>query len=177
MLQQTRKFQQSAGVHQAPYDAIVKAPFGAIGIRVGEEAVFGLDFLPPGSALLTAEKELASMAAQQVLHYLAQPDYHFDLPLAQQGTVYQRRVWQAIAAIPLGKTASYGELALQLASAPRAVGQACGANPFPLVIPCHRVISASGGLGGFAGQHDSRHYLLEAKRWLLSHEGVLQAKP
>lgn len=177
MLRQTRKIRPGSGARQVPYDAIVKAPFGAIGIRVGEEAVLRLDFLPPGSLPLVATCALAERVAQQVLHYLAQPDYRFDLPLAQQGTAYQRRVWQAIAAVASGATASYGELAAQLSSAPRAVGQACGANPFPLVIPCHRVIAASGGLGGFAGQQDSQHFLLEAKRWLLAHEGALRAKP
>lgn len=76
----------------------------------------------------------------------------------------------AIAAIPRGRTATYGELATSLGSAPRAVGQACGANPFPLIVPCHRVTSAA-GLGGFANAREG--WLLEVKRWLLAFEGAL----
>jgi methylated-DNA-[protein]-cysteine S-methyltransferase len=91
------------------------------------------------------------------------------LPLRACGTPFQRRVWAAISAIPPGQTRSYGELARQLGSAARAVGQACGANPFPLIVPCHRVTSAQ-GLGGFA--HSSGGWLLEVKRWLLRHEGA-----
>ena len=69
-----------------------------------------------------------------------------------------------------GTARSYGEVARTLHSAPRAIGQACGANPYPLVVPCHRVIAAGGGLGGFA--RNGGGFLLEVKRWLLAHEGV-----
>jgi methylated-DNA-[protein]-cysteine S-methyltransferase len=92
------------------------------------------------------------------------------LPLRPSGTAFQRRVWGQIAAIPSHQTRTYGEVAKALHNAPRAVGQACGANPFPLVIPCHRVIATGGGLGGFA-----RHgggFLLDVKRWLLAHEST-----
>ena len=90
--------------------------------------------------------------------------------LARTGTPFRQRVWAAISAIPRGRTATYGALAAQLGSAPRAVGQACGANPFPLIVPCHRVTAAS-GLGGFANAHDG--WLLDVKRWLLAFEGAL----
>jgi methylated-DNA-[protein]-cysteine S-methyltransferase len=77
-------------------------------------------------------------------------------------------VWAEISAIPLGKTETYGQLAKNLKNAPRAVGQACGANPYPLVVPCHRVVASNGGLGGFNRQGGG--FLLEVKRWLLAHE-------
>ena len=93
----------------------------------------------------------------------------FGLPLRPSGTAFQRRVWGEIAAIPCHQTKSYGELAKALHNAPRAVGQACGANPFPLVVPCHRVIASGGALGGFARQRGG--FLLEIKRWLLAHVG------
>ena len=80
-----------------------------------------------------------------------------------------RRVWAEIATIPSGKTHTYGQLAKSLKNAPRAVGQACGANPYPVVVPCHRVLAANGRLGGFAGHTDG--FLLDVKRWLLAHEG------
>ena len=97
------------------------------------------------------------------------PEAAFSLPLRPSGTTFQRRVWAQIAQIPCHQTQTYGELAKALHNAPRAVGQACGANPFPLVVPCHRVVAANGGLGGFARQRGG--FLLDVKRWLLAHEG------
>jgi len=90
--------------------------------------------------------------------------------LRPSGTTFQRRVWAQIAAIPNHQTRTYGEVAKALHNAPRAVGQACGANPFPLVVPCHRVIATGGGLGGFARNRGG--FLLDVKRWLLAHEGL-----
>ncbi|HEX6266952.1 MAG TPA: methylated-DNA--[protein]-cysteine S-methyltransferase, partial [Burkholderiales bacterium] len=91
----------------------------------------------------------------------------FDLPLLIEGTPFQRRLWEALCEIPRGKTLTYGELARRLDGEARAVGQACGDNRLPIVIPCHRVVAAN-GIGGFA--HATGGYLLEAKRWLLAHE-------
>ena len=154
------------------YDAIVPAPFGAVGIRTDGSAIVGLDFLPPGTAAKLPTNALASEAARQVAQYLAQPDFRFDLPLAEAGTAFQRTVWKQISAVASGRPTSYGQIAARIRSAPRAVGQACGANPYPLITPCHRVLSASGGLGGFSGRADDAAFLLGVKRWLLAHEGV-----
>lgn len=74
------------------------------------------------------------------------------LPLAPAGTDFQRRVWRALQDIPFGETETYGGLARHLATAPRAIGTVCGANPIPILIPCHRVIAADGGLGGYSGE-------------------------
>jgi len=114
---------------------------------------------------------LAAKAACQVQRYLEQADYQFKLPLPEVGSAFQRRVWAAIAAIPRGEVRTYGQVAKFIQSAPRAVGQACGANWFPLVIPCHRV-TAAGGLGGFSHHDDEDGFHLGVKRWLLAHEGV-----
>jgi methylated-DNA-[protein]-cysteine S-methyltransferase len=89
------------------------------------------------------------------------------LPLLIEGTAFQQQLWDALCEIPRGKTLTYGELARRLGVDARAVGQACGDNRLPIVIPCHRVIAAD-GIGGFA--HATGGYLLEAKRWLLAHE-------
>ena len=94
-------------------------------------------------------------------------DARFDLPLATRGTPFQHRAWQGIRSVPRGEVQTYGQLATRIGSAARAVGQACGANPFPLVTPCHRIV-ASSGLGGFAKA--SSGYLIDAKRWLIAHE-------
>jgi methylated-DNA-[protein]-cysteine S-methyltransferase len=87
--------------------------------------------------------------------------------LKPEGTSFQKKVWDEISKIPKGNTLEYGQIAKILSSSPRAVGQACGSNPIPLVIPCHRVVSKS-GLGGF--MHHSDGSPISVKKWLLSHE-------
>jgi len=151
----------------SPFAATFITPFGAFGIRVAGDAIDELVFLPADTPERAPDCALAGRAAAQVLRWLDDPARPFDLPLALRGTPFQQRVWRAIATIPLGERRTYGELAAELGSAARAAGQACGANPFPLVIPCHRVVAAK-GIGGFAGA--SGGYLLDAKRWLLAFE-------
>lgn len=153
------------------FSAIVAAPFGAIGIRTEQGAVRELVYLPRTFDEKAPTDALAEQAARQVARYLAEPDFRFALPLAAVGTAFQRRVWEVIAAIPRGEVLTYGAVAKRLGSAPRAVGQACGANWFPLVIPCHRV-TAAGGLGGFSNHDDATGFHVGVKRWLLAHEGA-----
>ena len=150
-----------------PLQAVIAAPTFCVGVCCSETALLEIRYLEPQAESLP-ENALAAEAVRQIRAYLADPAQTFDLPLAVSGSAFQRRVWQQIAAIPLRRTRTYGEIAGLLESAPRAVGQACGANPFPLVIPCHRVIAADGRLGGFARQRGG--FLLDVKRWLLSHE-------
>jgi methylated-DNA-[protein]-cysteine S-methyltransferase len=152
------------------FAAIVSTPFGALGIRTGGAVVSELVYLPAGFAEKAPEDAVAERAAVQVRRYCDDPDFAFDLPLAQVGSAFQRKVWDAIRAIPRGEARTYGEIAKFVGSMPRAVGQACGANYFPLVIPCHRVTGAQ-GLGGFAGSDDRNGFTLDVKRWLLAHEG------
>lgn len=152
------------------YAAILATPFGALGVRLADGAIAEIRFLPPGTAPQPPADPMSREACRQLAAYLADPDAGFDLPLAPAGTAFQQRVWQAIRAIPRGKTRSYGEIARLLGSAARAVGQACGANPYPIVVPCHRVVG-SGELGGFA--HARAGDLIDTKRWLLAHEGAL----
>lgn len=154
------------------FSAIVHAPFGAIGIRTESQLVTELVYLPPRFPDKAPVDKIAEKASKQIERYLAEPDYRFDLPLKQVGSVFQTKVWQAISSIPRGEILTYGQIAKHIKSAPRAVGQACGANWFPLVIPCHRVTAAAGGLGGFAHHDDETGFHLGVKRWLLTHEGV-----
>jgi methylated-DNA-[protein]-cysteine S-methyltransferase len=151
------------------YQARVRAPFGMLGVRTDGDLVSEIVFLPKSVTPLPPQNRLAGKAAAQIARYLDDPEFRFRLPLKEVGTAFQRRVWDAIAAIPCGSTLSYGAIAKQIRSGPRAVGQACGANWFPLVIPCHRVV-ASGGIGGFANHDEGFH--LSIKRWLLQHEGA-----
>jgi len=168
-------FYAEAGVVNdiAGYQAVVAAPFGRLGVRVTDGAVRAVAFLPEPGPVKPASTPLAAEAVRQLRAYLADAGYRFDLPLATQGTAYQRRVWTALAAIPAGETRTYGELARVLDSSPRAVGGACRANPVPVLVPCHRVV-ARNGVGGFAGHADGPE--LARKRWLLAHEGALPAR-
>jgi len=112
--------------------------------------------------------EVLARAGQQLGEYFAGTRTTFDIPLDAPGTAFQRRVWDALRAIPYGTTLSYGELARRLGDvrATRAVGAANGKNPIPIIVPCHRVVGANGALTGFGGG-------LDRKRWLLEHEGAL----
>jgi methylated-DNA-[protein]-cysteine S-methyltransferase len=150
------------------YQAVVAAPGFCLGVRCDEQEIHGISFLPPVAEVAPANL-LAAEAARQLAAYLADAEYALVLPLRPAGTSFQRRVWQQIAAIPTHQTRTYGEVARALHNAPRAVGQACGANPYPVVVPCHRVLASGGGLGGFARQRGG--FLLDVKRWLLAHEG------
>ena len=151
------------------WSARMRTPFAVLGIRTNERALTAVQYLhesEPSSPLVDA---IAEQAIREIERYLDDAQYRFTVALAPQGTAYQRRVWNAIAAIPPRESRTYGELAKALLSAPRAVGQACGSNPLALVIPCHRVVGSRGALGGF--MHAARGSPLAVKRWLLTHEG------
>lgn len=155
---------------EPPYAAILAMPSCRLGVRIEADALTELVFLPPTCATLPPSNLLGRQVEQALMRYLRAPCDFPALPLAIKGSPFQRNVWAAISAIPCGRTLRYRDIADALTSAPRAVGQACGANRFPLIIPCHRVL-ASRGIGGFANHSDG--WLLETKRWLLWHEGVL----
>jgi len=159
---------QRARIAGAAFQAKLPTPFALLGIRTGGGVLTEIVFLPKAGGALAPQDRLAARACAQIERYLDDAEFRFDLPLATLGTPFQRRVWAKIAAIGPGRTRRYGEIARELRSAPRAVGQACGENRFPLVIPCHRVVAA-GGIGGFA--HHGGGFHLSVKRWLLAHEG------
>lgn len=141
-----------------------------VGVRTAGECLAEICYLPFSVALVSPQNRLAERAVRQLEGYRADADFRFDLPLAPVGSAFQRKVWDAVRGIERGRTLTYGQIARALRSAPRAVGQACGANWFPLVIPCHRVVAA-GGLGSFG--HHGEGFHLEIKRWLLQHEKAI----
>jgi O-6-methylguanine DNA methyltransferase len=116
----------------------------------------------------TTMSTLLPQAAAELSEYFVGSRHDFALPLDLRGSSFHRRVWLALTQIPYGCTVSYGELARRLGTskAARAVGAACGANPVPIIAPCHRVLGSDGSLHGFGGG-------LPLKAWLLQHEGVL----
>jgi len=161
------------GCEVMAYQARLPAPFAVLGIVTDGTALTALDFLPLETPVLEPQDAVSRRVCTQLQAYLADPLFSFDLPLALHGTVFQSRVWQALRQIPGGSTQSYGELARLLHSVPRAVGQACGANPIPVIVPCHRVLARE-GLGGFMNSIGGDPMAI--KRWLLEHERR-QSKP
>jgi methylated-DNA-[protein]-cysteine S-methyltransferase len=125
---------------------------------------------PPPPVGTGAENEVLARTKEQLVEYFAGTRTAFDLPLAAEGSAFERRVWDLLRTIPYGTTTSYGALARRLGDVKttRAVGAANGRNPIPIIVPCHRVVGARGELVGFGGGH-------ERKRWLLEHEGALLA--
>jgi methylated-DNA-[protein]-cysteine S-methyltransferase len=147
------------------------APFGPLDVRCASGAVIAIRFLPDGEAA-AAQSVFAQQVAAELHRYFADPHFVFTVPIKLVGTAFQQQLWQALRDIPVGEVRRYGELSAVLASSARAVGGACRNNPIPLIVPCHRVVSASGD-GGFAGATDGP--LLTIKRWLLRHEAVTLA--
>lgn len=109
---------------------------------------------------------LLQLAQQQLMQYFAGERKSFDLPLEAQGTPFQREVWQALTTIPYGETRSYKDIAQQIGKslAMRAVGMANGQNPLSIIVPCHRVIGATGKLVGFGGGLDKKKQLLQLEQ-------------
>jgi methylated-DNA-[protein]-cysteine S-methyltransferase len=154
------------------YDVVVAFPKMKVAVTTRDGQVAEIRYLPRATATMEPRNALAERAARQLARYCGDPDAAFELPLAIEGTRFQRSVWEAMCAIPRGRTRTYGELARELGAEARAVGRACGDNRLPIVIPCHRVVAAD-GIGGFA--HATDGYLIEAKRWLLLHEAQADA--
>ena len=146
-------------------------PFAVLGIVTDGAVVTGVRYLPRHTAARPPHDRVAERACREVERYLADPAHIFRLPYQLQGTPFQQRVWREIEKLFPLKTITYGVIAQRIGSAARAVGGACGANPVPLFVPCHRVLAAGGQLGGFMGGKDD--FPLSVKRWLLRHEGII----
>jgi methylated-DNA-[protein]-cysteine S-methyltransferase len=137
-------------------------PLGEVTISEDGGAIVALDW---GRGRDQEATPLLREACDQLQDYFDGKRMSINLPLAPEGSDFQKRVWAALCAIPAGETRSYADIARAIGSAPRAVGGANGANPIPLFIPCHRVIAADGSLGGYSGGDGPA-----TKRFLLDHE-------
>lgn len=154
------------------WEAVIEFPKMKVAVATRDGRIAAIRYLPRSAEAKDPENALAERAARQLERYREDPDAKFDLPLLIEGTPFQKSVWEAMCTIRRGWTLTYGELARKLGGEARAVGQACGDNKLPIVIPCHRVVGA-GGIGGFG--HATGGYLIEAKRWLLMHEAQADA--
>lgn len=154
------------------FDACVKTPFATLGIVTDDSYLLALHFLPSSvPAKAPRPNSIAHLVCVQLMAYLDNPQFEFDLPLKLSGTKHQVDVWQTLRRIRAGSTMTYGELANRVDSSARAVGAACGQNPIPVIVPCHRIVAADGGLGGFMGGKLENPLFI--KQWLLKHEGAL----
>lgn len=141
------------------------SPIGPLTIHEEDGRIVAVDWgWPPENE----KTPLLAEACRQLEEYFDGKRTSFDLPLAPMGSAFQRKVWDALARIPFGATRSYKDLAAELGTAPRALGGACGRNPIPVLIPCHRVLAADRSLGGYSGMDG-----VETKRFLLKLEGAL----
>lgn len=156
------------------FDACVRTPFATLGITATDTHLTGVRFLAPATAALAPKRNtIAHLACVQLQAYLEDPNFVFDVPIRMSGTHHRLAVWEAMQRIPAGRTRTYGELAADIGSSARAVGGACGANPIPVIVPCHRIIAAGGDIGGFMGARGGEGFEIGIKRWLLEHEGAL----
>lgn len=146
-----------------PTPVLIDSPFGPLGFDAIDGVITALHW---GQAGTLAPCALADQVMAEMAAYFAGNLRAFSLPLAPRGSQFQLRFYAALCAIPYGETQTYGDMAGLLNASAQAIGQACGANPIPILIPCHRVLGAQ-GLGGYSGAGG-----IETKVALLRHEGA-----
>ncbi|MBN1874809.1 MAG: methylated-DNA--[protein]-cysteine S-methyltransferase [Anaerolineae bacterium] len=147
-----------------------ESPVGLLEIGGTETAIVAVNFVEQRRADVAANVTVETAVAQ-LAEYFSGTRTMFDVPLAPEGTDFQKMVWQELRNIPYGQTASYGDIANSIGKpkASRAVGAANGKNPIPIIVPCHRIIGSNGKLTGYGGG-------LWRKEWLLKHEGILESE-
>ena len=165
---------RTTGPRAAATRLMADTPLGPIRLAADGEALLALDWIDPSDAASAAEEAKAGPDAARILdetetqlrQYFAGTRNRFDLPLNPAGTEFRRAVWTAMLDIPYGETETYGDMARRVGSVARAVGGACGANPIPIVIPCHRVVGGGHSIGGFSarGGVDTKRFLLHLER-------------
>lgn len=148
---------------------VMDSPLGPIRITADDTAIRKITWIAEEEAkrhIPTPSSEILERARVQLDAYFRRQRQHFDLPVAPGGTDFQRRVWALLTSIPYGQTMTYGEAARRLSTSARALGQACGRNPIPIIIPCHRIVGAGNKIGGFSalGGIDTKRLLIQLER-------------
>lgn len=146
----------------------IKTPIGLVTIETDDNALTLLGFGAHGKTTGALKNRIAEEVALQLNAYFDGKLVQFDLPICTKGSPFRQKVWQALCTVPYGETRTYGEIARQVDSAPRAVGGACSANPISIIVPCHRITGSGGWIGGFTGGEGCA-----TKQLLLKHENVL----
>ncbi len=145
--------------------ALIATPIGLVRVEGDEHQLFSVRIEPGRSGVRTGTTKPVRAAADQLAAWFAGARRDFSLQLAPPASARGRVLRDGLVAIAYGETMSYGELARRLGSGPRAIGQLCARNPFPIIVPCHRVTAAGGALGAYSGGDGPR-----TKQWLLDHE-------
>ena len=148
-------------------NCVITSPLGKLGLTIVGGKLTKIQFLSSDAQLLATQDPLALRTIAKIKKYFYNPKLQFKLPIQAKGTPLQKKIWRALLRIPCGKTVTYGELARQIGTNPRVIGNACRRNPIPIVIPCHRVIAKT-GLGGYCGKTCNK--FLKIKNWMLQHE-------
>ncbi len=147
------------------FDKTYQTPVGKLGIRYQKNAITELRWLPDDSSPNQVTHKNSDLINDSLDYYFKTADFSDKVKLSPYGTPFQLKVWNRLREIPVGETITYGELAHELNTSSRAIGQACRTNPLALFIPCHRVVSRT-GLGGYMGNQKKT----SIKSWLLEHE-------
>lgn len=157
-------------ITEREYDALIESPVGTLGISITGNCLSRIEFLGKLDRI-TKQSGRSDASIKNIRaalnEYFAAADAIVNIKIGLQGTDFQQKVWAALKSIPAGQTRTYGDIARQVGSSPRAVGNACRRNPVPIFIPCHRVVSATGS-GGFMGSTSGQPMAI--KHWLLEHE-------
>lgn len=146
---------------------VIDVPFGQVTISASDHYLLGIDLFSSPVVASTQPNPTIQKLIRELEAFFVQAHNTWSTPLLFQGTDFQQKVWLYLRTIPIGETRSYSDVAKALNSSERAIGNACHANPFPIVVPCHRVVSKT-GIGGFGGKIDGKEVIV--KQWLLGDE-------
>lgn len=152
-------------VPEKKYDAVYRSPPACPGSRVSGDRVVSINWLPDEDYAFARVPDRASQVIDALEQYFINPLFVPDFSFSPEGTQFQRNVWRALCKIPAGRVMTYGELAGELKTGSRGIGQACRTNPVSIFITCRRVVAVNGA-GGYMGKHKQ----LRIKQWLLVHE-------
>jgi methylated-DNA-[protein]-cysteine S-methyltransferase len=143
----------------------MESPVGLLAIHMTGDAITALDWVDSENSPPDTPNQIE--ATRQLAAYFAGDLQNFTLPLTPEGTVHQKKVWAEMSKVPFGDLRTYGDLAQTISSGAQAVGNACSKNPIPIIVPCHRIIAAGGGIGGYSGRGG-----IVTKQILLTLEGA-----
>ncbi|MDR3491812.1 MAG: methylated-DNA--[protein]-cysteine S-methyltransferase [Gammaproteobacteria bacterium] len=146
---------------------IIPSPLGNLCLLIESNTLKSIQYAPIDSQLSQVIAPYALIVQHELEQYFCDPNHVFSIQLEPEGTAFQKKVWRALQQIPTCTTVSYKDISEKLTTSPRAVGNACRANPIPIIIPCHRVV-AKNTLGGYVGQTTGA--MIDIKKWLLNHE-------
>lgn len=152
-----------------PYSAIISTPIGKLGLETAREKLVRIRFLSANNQIFNPVDNFTQSVVQELSAYFKNPKHSFKMNYELNGTEFQQKVWEAILSIKVGKTLTYSDLAKELNTGPRAIGNACRHNLIPIIIPCHRITAVT-GLGGYSGAIEGG--LPVIKQWLLNHESA-----